>query len=154
MINTNNILADMPRGVGVVDKNQEFIYMNAEFQRSFAKFPKKKTGNLTLQSVFGSLFWKNTHKHFEAIFTSQDQIEIPIFNAEDITTKLRPGIWLSLFAVHHNNKNYVGILLKDANLQIQAERSLGEYKERLDQAQKAGKMGVFEWILRNNQEKL
>lgn len=142
----NTFFSDMflaaPLGLAIIDKNYTFVEVNDKF---IEKTPGKKRSDYigqTLKTVLGDTDWKDMKPYVIQALEGKVIQDVVIKN-----TKYE----VSYYPIDTKKKNsLVGMILRDASEEIETEESLDQYKQRLEQAQKAGQVGVFDWDIKTN----
>lgn len=149
LIIQSKVLASMAEGVVLTDENDIIIYTNAAEDSLFGYGPGELIGKpAAVQNAYSAEERTKIYEEIDRQLRSkgfwEGKFDNVKKNREHFVTRAR------LSTLDISGKRYLICVQNDITEQEKAEEALRRSSERLSLAQKAAKIGTFEWNLRDN----
>jgi len=144
-------LSKAPIGFALIEGNHRFTHINHHLAVVINKKSIESHIGRTVRDALGATIWKLIKPHVEKALSGQiiHEQEISFHNPENSYVSHSIA---SYFPIKIDSKIVgVGVVVRDVTKHKETELALSLYKDRLEQAQRAGKIGVFDWDMTTDQ---
>lgn len=145
-----SLLLHAPIGFALIDKTYNIIQLNYKLARYLRNKRRRYYYGKTFKELLGKREWKKMLPDVKRAFDGKTLSEVSTVTFKDAKKKTRYAA-VSYVPISANGViNSIGIIMRDITAEKEAEEIVSLYRDRLEQAQKAGRLGVFEWNIKTD----
>jgi len=142
----DNLMSKAPFGVAIVDAEFKLYKLNAMLAQIMRGSSVDETLSQPVFKIIGQKRWKEVKPFFQRALAGESIINVPITGSRSNFLNTLRSYLVSFYPLNlSEQKTYVGIIVQEVTQQKHVEEEIEQYRNKLEMAQEASGIGLFDW---------